>query len=717
MHRGAQVIPIMVDGSPGHPLRDCFPDALRFKLSADRQPSDECGEPIPDARPEAYVRDPMLRNDTAFRKNRAVQRVVARLLGLPSEEIERRATRAQRRALNIRRAGMVAVVAALIAYENGISLAHQELTRNEALLDRAVQGVTLVADTALAASQRFGLPKRLQAGILDRTEKVARELLDLGGETPHVRYLRAALLIDLARHSAAIGGDAAPARATEADRLMRSLALEVPGNPAWQRDLSATYDRLGDVLQSQGLLKDALAAYRLSAAMAGRNAAEPGDTGRHSDLATSLIKAGDTAVAQGALDEALESYQSSLAIGERLTATHRADPRWQYGLLLAREKIGDVQRVQGELDQALASYHASRAIAEERLAADPGNLAWRRALSVAWIKIGDVLALAGKGEDALASYRTSNAMAERVTAAAPSLASWQNHLATSHDRIGSVLHAQGDLVGALREYRTSVVIASRAAVAEPRNSSWQRDLATAYEHAGEVLQALGNFPGAQRQYEAKRAIIARLAEAEPANSGWRYDLGISHARIGFVLEARGNFTSAASEYEACLQIGRRFAAADPANPRWQRDLAVSYQRLANVHHRLGKTAQALAELRRGRDLMEAVVVNTPDFAPDAARWTADLARFDTNIAALRGQPLPSQAVSPGTIPRQAAKACDGLCPAMAPAASNVSDHGGTAPDGTAQDIAARAAAASVIVASDLRSRIEAIPATTSKLDN
>jgi len=84
-------------------------------------------------------------------------------------------------------------------------------------------------------------------------------------------------------------------------------------------------------------------------------------------------------------------------------------------------------------------------------------------------------------------------------------------------------------------------------------------------------------------------------------------------------------------------------------------------------------------------------------------------RFDSaHIAALQGQAR--------AIPLQAARACDGPCP-MAPAASNVADHGGTADDGIAQDIAARNAAASVIVTSDLRSRIEALPATTSKLDN
>ena len=599
----------------------------------------------------------------------------------------------------MRHAGIAAVFALLLAYEGGIAFARQELVRSEALLDGTVQTVAILADTTVSAARTLGLPRSFAADILENAEDAARDLLALGGDTPRLRYRKAALLIEFARHYAALGqgGGAAElllarARATEAEALMRSLASEVPGNPRWQRDLSDTYDGLGEVLQAQGRLKEALAAYRAGAAIAERVASEQlrkepaAYIGRQRDLAARYVKAGDVAVAlsgeKGALDDALESYLASLAIDQRMADADRNDARWQYGLLVAHEKIGDVFRVQGELEHALASYRAGQAIAEALLAAEPGNLAWRRAFSVSQIKIGDVLAFAGKSEEALASYRVSNTIAERVTverAADPSIAHWQHHLAISHDRIGSVLQAQGDLVAALREYRTSVMIAGRASAADPANSAWQRDLGVAHEHLGEVLQALGDLPGALKEFEGKRAIAARLAETEPGNPGRQYDLGTSHARIGVVLEARGSFDAALKEYEACLAIGRRFVAADPGNVQWRRDLAVSYQRLGEARLRLGKTAQALAELRRGRDIIAALVETSqslPDATPDAAKWAADLARFDGRIATLTGRPFPGSA-APGTAP----------------------------------------SAATVQVASDLRSRIESLPAATSKLDN
>jgi tetratricopeptide (TPR) repeat protein len=711
MHRDGQVIPIIVGGEPGHPVRDCFPESLRYKLSAEREPTDECGEPIADGRPDHDGKN-LTRN-----RERALQRVAARLIGLPFEQAEPRFERARARRSHMRHAGIAAVFALLLAYEGGIAFARQELVRSEALLDGTVQTVAILADAVASAARTLGLPRRVAADILENGEDAARDLLALGGDTPRLRYRKAALLIEFARHYAALGqaeGSAellrARARATEAEALMRSLASEIPGNPGWQRDLADTYDGLGEVLQAQGRLKEALAAYRASAAIAERVASELARkqqagteaTGRQRDLAARYVKAGDVAVAlsgeKGALDDALESYQASLAIDQRLAAADRDDARWQYGLLVAHEKIGDVFRVQGELEHALASYRSGQAIAEALLAAEPGNLAWRRAFSVSQIKIGDVLAFAGKSEEALASYRVSNTLAERVIierASDPSIAQWQHHLAISHDRIGSVLQAQGDLVAALREYRTSVMIAGRAGAADPANSAWQRDLGVAHEHLGEVLQALGDLPGALKEFEGKRAIVARRAEAEPGNPGWQYDLGTSHARIGVVLEARGSFDAALKEYEACLAIGRRFVAADPGNVQWQRDLAVSYQRLGEARLRLGKTAQALAELRRGRDIIAALVETSqslPDATPDAAKWAADLARFDSRIATLIGRPFPGPA-APGTPVVASTVLCDGA----------------PCPPGTT--------AASMQIASDLRSRIEALPAATSKLDN
>jgi hypothetical protein len=77
----------------------------------------------------------------------------------------------------------------------------------------------------------------------------------------------------------------------------------------------------------------------------------------------------------------------------------------------------------------------------------------------------------------------------------------------------------------------------------------------------------------------------------------------------------------------------RLAAADRSNTMWQRDLSVSYAKLASVYLRLGNSAEALAALHKGRDIIAALVA----IAPSNAQWKKDLAWFDGQIARLEAQ--------------------------------------------------------------------------------
>ena len=49
---------------------------------------------------------------------------------------------------------------------------------------------------------------------------------------------------------------------------MQRLVAEDPANLAWQHELAVTYDELGDVLQAQGRLAEALARYSASRVIA-----------------------------------------------------------------------------------------------------------------------------------------------------------------------------------------------------------------------------------------------------------------------------------------------------------------------------------------------------------------------------------------------------------------------------------------------------------------
>ena len=101
----------------------------------------------------------------------------------------------------------------------------------------------------------------------------------------------------------------------EAQRLAQRLTEGDPTNTGWQRDLSVSYDRLGDVAVDQGKLEEAAKAYGESLAIFKKLAeGDPTNTGWQRDLSVSYDKLGDVAVAQGKLEEAAEAYGESLAI-------------------------------------------------------------------------------------------------------------------------------------------------------------------------------------------------------------------------------------------------------------------------------------------------------------------------------------------------------------------------------------------------------------------
>src|SRR5439155_879971 len=120
------------------------------------------------------------------------------------------------------------------------------------------------------------------------------------------------------------------------------LAASDPGNADWQRDLSVSYERLGNV--------------------------------------------------QVALDDgagALDSYRKSLAIREKLVASHPGNAGWQRDLTVIYDKIGDVQVVLGDGAGALASYRESLAIVEKLAASYPSNAQFQRDLAVSYVKIAE----------------------------------------------------------------------------------------------------------------------------------------------------------------------------------------------------------------------------------------------------------------------------------------------------------------------------------------
>ncbi len=271
----------------------------------------------------------------------------------------------------------------------------------------------------------------LRTGRLEAAEAAFRRQMGLaegkdGGEV--VRYRAGTMLGDVL--VAKGDEDEALLAYDAAQREASALAEKEPENPAYQRDVSVTYDRIGELLS-----------------------------------------------AKGQLDLALESYRRSLEIAEALAKRDPANAGWQRDLSVGHDRIGDVLERMGDLDGALAAYRRGLALAETLARRDPERLEGCWDVSVSLDNIGDVLLAKGKAGEALAAYRQGLEIAEAVAGNDPARTGWQRDLAVTLHKIGSLEALNGNEAEA-REFleRGRAIIARLDRIASFR-AQWRADLA------------------------------------------------------------------------------------------------------------------------------------------------------------------------------------------------------------------------------------------------
>ena len=365
-------------------------------------------------------------------------------------------------------------------------------------------------------------------------------------------------------------------------RQVRARAAANPANTQWQRDLSVSHNKLGDIARDAGDLTTARTSYQAGLDIAQRlAAADPANTQWQRDLSVSHERLGDIASAAGDLTTARTSHQAGLDIAQRLAAADPANTEWQRDLSVSHNKLGDIASAAGDLTTARTSYQAGLDIRQRLAAADPANTQWQRDLSVSHNKLGDIARDAGDLTTARTSYQAGLDIRQRLAAADPANTQWQRDLSVSHERLGDIASAAGDLTTARTSYQAGLDIRQRLA-ADPANTQWQRDLSVSHNKLGDIARAAGDLTTARTSYQAGLDIRQRLAAADPANTQWQRDLSISHDKLGDIARAGGDIVAARAAHQASLDIITRLAAMDAGNAQWQADLRFTQGRLDDL---------------------------------------------------------------------------------------------------------------------------------------
>jgi tetratricopeptide (TPR) repeat protein len=540
--RADRVIPLIVDGEPGDPERECFPPALRFKLGPDGALTEEREEPIAaDARPQGDG------------KEIAKQKLVAGLLGLGFDEIVRRAERARRRRNRVRAAFAGVILLLTVTATGGVAYGLQQGMTKETLLSAMLKAATGFVDDAVEQAEKYA-PRTAAVAFLGKAEGLFDAIAQAGRPTPEMRYRKAWMLIHFARNYEVLGqSDQQRDRATEALVLLTALAAEKPGDDAFRKDLSAAYIEVGNVQFTQGSVASALNSFREALAIAEGLVKDNRDNKVwQRGLSLAYDKVGDILVAQGNSTEALIAFQKGLAISERLDEVD-TNARAQRDLAVSYNKIGDL-KVKSDPAGALTLFRKSFAIRDRQAKADSKNLGLQRDLSVAHGKIGDLLIRQGNAAEALKSFSEGLAIRERLAKDDPSNAGWQRDLKVAYDNVGDALVAQGNRAQALTSFRAGLAIAERLAKADPNNTDWQRDLLISHNRLGELAIALGTLEDALTSLQASVAIAEHLAKSDPQNAGWQHDHALSLRKVGALRILQNNFPEALKVFNEAVAV-------------------------------------------------------------------------------------------------------------------------------------------------------------------
>ncbi|MGO9062165.1 MAG: TIR domain-containing protein, partial [Candidatus Binataceae bacterium] len=353
MGRSDRVIPIIVDGQPGSPDRECFPQALRFKVGPDGKVTEEAQEPIAaDARREGDGRQI------------AKQKTIAGLLGLPLDEIVRRTERARKRANAFW--GAFAGLFLLLAVAAGGSAvyAYQKLFQSEERLDSAIEIAYGFVAEATEISDRFGVPIEVSLGLLRRAEVALDALITRGADSYSLRYRKALMLISFCDNYEKLGqtGEAL-SRATEARGLLQNLLASDPTNADWRLSLARAEIYVGVYLDRGRKLSAALESFRDGLAVGEQLLRdEPNNLDVVTTVARILVDIGSIQLFQGSSSDAMASYTQALrtmvrfANGNEDTNVARAiqkQPGLQYMVNEIADRLMELQTESGLFDKAL----------------------------------------------------------------------------------------------------------------------------------------------------------------------------------------------------------------------------------------------------------------------------------------------------------------------------------------------------------------------------
>ena len=507
--RDDAIIPVIIDGKPDDPARECFPPALKFELDAAGTVTD---------RPEALLAADIREEGDGW--NLAEAKIAARLLGLGTDEVFRRADRHRRQRERVRNVVITALALLSITASASGWWAYTALQRVEATLNSVLSIAATEREASVARATKLGLARTNILEDLQGVQTLVGELERLKRVTPELKHQRARLGIELARIHG-LQGDTQRQRiqAELAHELMQEVVQERPEDLHFQRELSITHIELGELAEKDREFDLAREHYLASRAIRKELVeAAPDNLWWRRDLSVILSHLGLLSKREGDFGTAMRDFGASLVLREGLVTAQEGNPekhfqaRRDLGVIL--ERLGELVLDNGEPERALPHFERGVGLRRGLLKDQPESILALDDLGVAYTKRAEAQLALAKKQDRPEQRREA----------------------------------------AHQDWREAHSLFQRVVAEDPSNVDRRRNLAVAERALGVHAARNRNWIAAETHLTAARELRAWLAEAERHNPQRRKDLAHSEKLLADALMGAGETSKAIDAYEAAIEL-------------------------------------------------------------------------------------------------------------------------------------------------------------------
>lgn len=325
--------------------------------------------------------------------------------------------------------------------------------------------------------------------------------------------------------------------------------------------------------------------------------------GLRRDLSISFNNVGDSLEKNGDFDGALEMYLESLAIREML-ATKVSEPELSdlhYGLFVSYNKVGGIYEAQGDRDKALKNYKMGLSICKKLVAQEPENIDFKYGLSISYNKVGGCLWTQGNDVFAMDMFLKTLAIREDLVAKKPENTYLNHGLSIAYNNVGILKKVQGKEAYALELFLKALNINKMLVLKEPVNTDFRRELSVTHNNVGNLYFELGAV-----SYAFSLNIGEELVEKEPDRSDLRRELSITYKQFGSLYHLQGKSTSALELYLKAIAIGKGLLNKNPSRTDLLWFLYDSYNKTSNLYETQGDGLRAQKMRQMGLEILESL---------------------------------------------------------------------------------------------------------------